>query len=1406
MKRLKTQIKSVSRHSCEIFTIGSQRSMRVFDDTLTAAPAFATNVGAKLAALLILVITLLFNGIVLVTKQADLAFHQVQEVLLFSKSNYKVYADIGGSTACMWRRTVVIDTGAGPNCIAKSAIPAGSEDTVSPPPNIRVKGANGSPLGIEGQVSLAVRVGTAVIKVPFLVCDSLPVDALLGTEFIDRHVRDIHVEDRSIELKDGTEVPILRSTFGQPPTDQPVPALQTDKKTKARPTSNKIRVAKQVLLQPHSQTWVSAVSQRKGSVIIEPKQTLSDQQLVSASNGIAQVRPEVPFRLLVANFGDQPTRLHKGQVIAHAFAHPAFIAKTEVTLAEVLNIQVDQAEPAQSKTPIGAEQDTSILTRNLKSKSVSDIPLDGVDKKWHASIRAMLAKHSSMWDGRLGKIAATEHRIDLKNDVQPVRQNPYRSGHKEREFAREEIEKMLKAGVIEPSNSEWASPIVLAPKKDGSLRFCVDYRRLNAVTQRDSYPLPRMDDCVDSLGSATIFTTLDANWGYWQLPVREKDKAKTAFCSYEGLYQFKRMPFGLTNAPASFQRALDVILAPYKWKSCLVYLDDVIVFSADPAQHIKHVDFALTALRKAGISLKIDKCQFFTQKVKYLGHIVRPGSIEVDQAATKSLREAKPPETLTQLKSFLGFVNVYRRFIPEFTKTAQPLYDLQKDVKGKRLPPLTEVPIAAFNALIKAVLDPVILSIPKQGLKYSLDTDASDYQVGCALFQTAESGERKPIGFWSRTLNSAERNYSVPERECLAVVYGITTCRPYLFGEKFDVFTDQNCLRWLMLITDPSGRLMRWRLRLAEYEFEVNYKKGKLNNQADALSRLPSNGHTTEHEDTEPPCLIVDVTSNDWEEGEDAHPFIEEADSALDALVAEPAENQVLPAQITLQELIHEQAGDRFCQDIRTALEREGRMGFRESPHTGALERALPKGEGGYAVVVPASLQPRLLRLAHYPQIAGHPGGRKMYQTLRKRYYWPGLALSCYHTVRACAACARERILLQANSTPLRLFPPSGPLEDVAMDILCHLHPSGRGHTNLLVIVDRFTKLVRAVPMKGTNAFQIAKAFTTNWAFVYGVPKTVLTDNGPQFCSKFLRQTHRILGAKPQFTTTYHPKANGQTERFNRTILASLRRFIADHPKDWDMYADALTYAYNNQVHAATGCTPMELVLSRAPPHLAMEQFTPELKDAHTAREQWLSQLGSHMGRIRHNLNKAQQRYKDNFDRRLRQRRKEFTTGGYAFLRVEKSSERPGRRHKLAPVAAGPFPVIRIGEQTIIIERPSGIREEVSIDRAEPAPIPPGSIPFTPALLRAKDSTAQTGRPEPTDKDAASNLYEVERVTDHVQDPDAPAGHLLYQVRWVRYAEKTWETAQNLRHNMIVRYHNRHKLALPPNIGDAMEG
>jgi len=456
---------------------------------------------------------------------------------------------------------------------------------------------------------------------------------------------------------------------------------------------------------------------------------------------------------------------------------------------------------------------------------VEDVDLPDADPALHTRIRHMLGQHQAMWTGQaLGVIKATQHRIDLNARARPVRFAPRRAGHTAREAETAEVKRQLEADVIEATSSEWGFPVVLVPKKDGTLRFCVDYRLLNVVTKKDSYPLPRMDECIDSLGEATIFSTLDCNAGYWQVAIAPEDREKTAFVCHEGAYQYKRMPFGLTNAPATLQRALDIFLSGVKWQSCLIYLDDVIVCSKTEEEHIGHVDHVLRQLREAGVTLRLPKSRFFRTTVEYLGHEIKPGRLGVMDAHTRALREAHFPATRTQIRSLVGMCNVFRRFVPSFARMAAPLTDLMGSTAPVLVLAATPLQQQAFDRLKEALTTPPVLALPRRGRKYVLDVDACGTQVGAALLQEQDDGKLQHVAYISRRLATNELPYGVTEKECLAVVWVSLKLRPYLEGDRFLVRTDHDCLRRILNI-EGSGNpcLARWRLRLRKLEFDVAY-------------------------------------------------------------------------------------------------------------------------------------------------------------------------------------------------------------------------------------------------------------------------------------------------------------------------------------------------------------------------------------------------------------------------------------------------------------------------------------------------------------------------------------------------------------------------------------------------------
>ena len=805
----------------------------------------------------------------------------------------------------------------------------------------------------------------------------------------------------------------------------------------------------------------------------------------------------------------------------------------------------------------------------------------------------------------------------------------------------------------------------------------------------------------------------------------DEDKDKTAFTSHLGTYRYTRMPFGLKNGPATFQRALDIILSGVKWQICLVYIDDVIVFSKDRESHLRHLDEVLTLLREAGVTIKLSKCFFFEDKVDYLGHVISPGRLSVAAKNKDAIRDAVFPRTLTQVRSFLGACNVYRRFVKGFARIAKPLNDmLRKDATNDFDNP-TEEQLEAFETLKKALVTPPILALPKVDRPYVIETDASEYQIGCTLLQEQDDGLPHPVGYWSRSLTQAERNYSTTERECLSVVWAVTSLRPYIENTKFTVRTDHDCLRWLMNLTESTGRLTRWRLRLSEFEFVIEYKPGKKNQVADALSRLirprgadepiddvvpvfvttrqtflavttrrgakqrkpttkaksrksktksatkPDQQQVVQNDsDVEIKVLDDELIEDDLDEMEPDAWDVHRA-AQYDAEMIGSSNNwsvDDLPSPLTVDEILEEQKSDTFCQNVISKSSSKRRSSFFEDPDDGLLKRRCPY-DGQVQIVLPETLRPRVLSLSHHSLLAGHPGQTRLYNTLRRTYYWPHMAADAFATVRNCQRCARNRIKLRKKTNFLKLFPATKPLDSLAMDILGPLPKTKKGNEYLLVICCRFSKLTQVIPLRTISSYNLAVAFCSHWVFKYGTPRHMTLDNAQYFTSKFFQAVCRHLGVSNKYVTTYHPQSNGQVERFNRTIAAMLRNYVNDHQDDWDKYAETLTYAYNNHVHRSTKTTPFELVLSRPPPEFSLDhRLNPRQKPDAVKKADFINRMDDAIQKAYASLRSTQTKYKKDYDRSVKTSNATIKAGDWVLLDNPEAQPK-----KLEDHTQGPF-------------------------------------------------------------------------------------------------------------------------------------
>ncbi|CAM4672634.1 unnamed protein product [Lepidochelys kempii] len=449
-------------------------------------------------------------------------------------------------------------------------------------------------------------------------------------------------------------------------------------------------------------------------------------------------------------------------------------------------------------------------------------------------IQELCTSYAPTFSATPGLTERAYHSIDTGN-AHPIRVQPYRVSPQAKTAIEREIQDMLQMGVIRPSESAWASPVVLVPKPDGEIRFCVDYRKLNAVTRPDNYPMPRTDELLEKLERAQFISTLDLTKGYWQVPLDESAKERSAFITHLGLYEFNVLPFGLRNAPATFQRLVDGLLAGLG-EYAVAYLDDVAIFSDSWADHLEHLQKVLERIREAGLTVKAKKCQIGLNRVTYLGHQVGQGTISPLQAKVDAIQKWPVPKSKKQVQSFLGLAGYYRRFVPHYSQIAAPLTDLTKK-KQPNAVQWTGKCQKAFNKLKATLMSDPVLRAPDFDKPFLVTTDASERGVGAVLMQKGPDQEFHPVVFLSKKLSERESNWSVTEKECYAIVYALEKLRPYVWGRRFHLQTDHAALKWLHTVKETNRKLLRWSLALQDFDFDIQHISGASNKVADALSR-----------------------------------------------------------------------------------------------------------------------------------------------------------------------------------------------------------------------------------------------------------------------------------------------------------------------------------------------------------------------------------------------------------------------------------------------------------------------------------------------------------------------------------------------------------------------------------------
>ncbi|KAL1942197.1 hypothetical protein VTO73DRAFT_6261 [Trametes versicolor] len=844
--------------------------------------------------------------------------------------------------------------------------------------------------------------------------------------------------------------------------------------------------------------------------------------------------------------------------------------------------------------------------------------------------------------------------IELEDGKKPPFGPLYHLSALKRQTLFDYIEENLRKGFIRRSTSSAASPVLFVRKKTGELRLCVDYRGLNAITKKNRYPLPLLDDLLDRVQGCKVFSVIDLKNAFNLIRIREGDEWKTAFRTHLGLFEYTVMPFGLTNAPGTFQAYIQDTLRDLLDIVCVVYIDDILIFSRSQEEHDEHVKLVLERLRNAGLFANAKKCEFDRSEVEYLGYVIGADGVKMHSRKLETIADWPRPSSMRDIQSFLGFTNFYRRFIDNYAQIVVPLNRLTK--KSARDAPF-EFPqdaVEAFESLKRAFLSQPVLRHFDPTLPSTLATDASDFAIAGVLHQPDPDGLLHPVAFFSRKLSPAEINYEVYDKELLAVVESFRDMRAWLIGTDtpVSVVSDHKNLEYFMSSRVLNRRQARWSMFLSEFNFVLSYSPG-LKNPADGPSRR-SDFAPREGDDvlrTNRKVLLTPYHTQHLSPQPDASSTPRESIrvSAFTALSADHSDFQER-YKIAL----------RADQEWRNAVQRED--------PSFVVKDNLVFHDG--LLYIPLSMRTDILRSRHDSPLAGHPGRRRTLTSVKRDYSWPGITTYVRKYVASCDVCGRIKIprhkpfgILQPLDIPLR------PWQGLTMDFIVKL-PRSHGYDSIWVVCDRLTRYAHFIPCNETlDAPGLAWLFLDRIVRYHGVPDSIISDRGPTFVSQFWRELSNHLQTELKHSTAYHPQTDGLTERTNQTLETYLRAYVSYQQDDWVDYLPLAEFAFNNAINLSTNQTPFYANYGFHP------SFEPRLADpiSMPGAADLATRLARLHDELRAELKNAQERQARNYNRRVSDA-PTYQPGDLVWLlRRNIKTTRPS--DKLDHRRLGPFPI-----------------------------------------------------------------------------------------------------------------------------------
>ena len=1160
------------------------------------------------------------------------------------------------------------------------------------------------PFQLDGRMDLDIAFGDHTMKTPvYIKMDAH--DQLLLSEGVCRQLEILHYHP-SVERWRGGKRKLTQQQTGSSSLETRS-GNQSDQSTTTQGDNHEqgatvpmvsVRLLQSTSVLPHQSKVVEVAlpnpSNSAGCYFLEPS---SSDSGLRVDPSLIRVVPDEPVLAVISNPSGVHLALEEGDLLGEATPVDVVLPHKKESDARP---ETPEVKKIQSKPPSWRKKQL------IESVGVPEALTPAQQQEF----LDFLTNHHNVFaleEYERGETSLVEMEIDT-GDAHPRRCAPRRVPFAVRAEMAQQIDHMQVAKVIQPSASPWASPVVMVQKKDGTHRFCIDYRQLNAVTKADTYPLPRIDDLLDQLGQCRYFSTLDLASGYWQIRMSPSSREKTAFVTPQGLYEFCVMPFGLTNAPAVFQRLMQRLVTGLNPAAgpdfVAVYIDDILVFSPTLEQHLRHLKVVIERISEAGLKLKPTKCRFARNEVEYLGHLITPEGLKPNSNLVEAVQQFPIPTDVSGVRRFLGLASYYRRFIQNFARIAEPLRELtRKNVSFH----WTKACEDAMKELQTKLTTAPVLAYPSFDRPYTVETDASISGLGAVLSQMQSDKNLHPVAYASRSLSAAERNYSVTELETLAVVWALTRFHSYLYGQSVTVITDHLAVRAVLETPNPSCKHARWWNKVygsGLKEVKVVYRAGRLNSSADALSRSPL------HE----PGTPVDETHVLGLQSESIATQAQTEDvTEIPALLAQS------PVSAPNEDFASEQRKDPELVQLITYLERGELPADDKKARQMVLQKSLftinngilifvdPKQDHRRRVVVPSHLRRQILSEHHSSPMGGHFAAKKTYGALMRHWWWDGMYNETLKFTSNCPQCAVVTGGGRHHRPPLHPIPVSRPFQIVGVDVM-ELPKTDRGNRYVLVFQDFLTKWPLVFPMPDQKSQRIAELLVNEVIPLFGVPEALLSDRGANLLSHLMYDICDLLGITKLNTTAHHPQCDGMVERFNRTLKSMLRKHAANFGSQWDRYLSGALWAYRNVPHDSTKEKPSFLLLGidcRTPTEAALlpphELEPTEVTDY---REEMVLSLSTARKLAAEAIKSAQVQYKKTYDKLSREM--DYQLGDWVLVKFPQ--EETGRQRKLSRPWHGPYRIVERNDPDVTVVKVYAPQDgPIQVHQMRVAPCPP---------------------------------------------------------------------------------------------------